>query len=108
MVETPGLAFRILRFFVFLAGDIRRLKCFPYLTWDVSEHQISLDEALRKALPLVRPGDVILHRDDGYLSNCFIGGAMVHASVSWASVQLWRSAIGRMVSSMTASARGRF
>ena len=63
---------------VFLAGDIRRLSHWPFLTWAKDEHKVSYEEALG-ALPLIRYGDVGLHRDRGYLSNLAIPGFMKHA-----------------------------
>jgi hypothetical protein len=70
-----GRAYRRL---VFWAGDIRRISHFPWITWDVHQHLVEYDEAVR-ALPEVRPGDVGLHRDRGYLSNLAIPGFMKHA-----------------------------
>ncbi len=69
---------RAYRRIVFWAGDIRRISHFPWLTWDVHEHLVEYDEALR-ALPEIRPGDVGLHRDRGYFSNMAIPGFMKHA-----------------------------
>jgi hypothetical protein len=65
---------------VFWGGDIRLLGCFPYITWDVHEHLVEYDEAMQ-ALPLIRAGDIGLHRDRGYLSNLAIPGFMKHAWV---------------------------
>jgi hypothetical protein len=76
-----SIMFRLFRWLVFKVGDIRKINHFPKITWDVHEHKISLDEVIRDALPKLQPGDVILHRDDGYLSNLFIGGAMIHAGI---------------------------
>ena len=71
----------LFRRIVFWAGDTRRLHKFPWVTWDVHQHRIDLDEVIRKAIPLLRIGDIILHRDEGYLSNLFIGGFMIHAGI---------------------------
>ena len=62
---------------VFLAGDIRRLKSFPWVTWSVHNHKVCLGEVL-EALPMMQYGDVGLHRDWGYLSNVAIPGFMKH------------------------------
>ena len=77
----PPLPFRILRWLVFWVGDTRKIAHFPWVTWDVHEHKIDLNEVMLDALPLLLPGDIILHRDDGFLSNLFIGGAMIHAGI---------------------------
>ncbi len=69
---------RAWRRLVFWAGDIRHIGHFPWITWDVHEHFVDYDEAAA-ALPEVRPGDVGLHRDRGYLSNLAIPGFMKHA-----------------------------
>lgn len=74
--------FNLFRRIVFLVGDTRRIKKFPWVTWDVHQHEIGLDEVLREALPLLERGDVLLHRDSGYLSNAFIPGAMIHAGLA--------------------------
>lgn len=78
---NPPIPFRIFRFLVFWVGDTRKIAHFPWITWDVHEHKMDLNEVMLDALPLLEPGDIILHRDDGYLSNLFIGGAMIHAGV---------------------------
>ena len=75
------ILFNIFRRIVFLVGDTRRIRHFPWVTWDVSEHEIGLDEVIREALPVLRAGDVPLHRDKGFLSNVFIPGAMIHAGL---------------------------
>ena len=62
---------------VFLAGDIRRLNCFPWVTWSVHDHKVCLGE-IYEALPLIKFGDVGLHRDWGYFSNIAIPGFMKH------------------------------
>jgi hypothetical protein len=71
---------RAWRRIVFLVGDIRKLDSFPYVTWDVHEHEVEYDEAM-EALCYVKAGDVGVHRDKGYLSNCAIPGFMKHAWV---------------------------
>ncbi len=69
---------RAWRRIVLWAGDVRRIGCFPWVTWDVSEHLVEYEEA-QSALPAIRPGDVGLHRERGYLSNLAIPGFMKHA-----------------------------
>lgn len=78
---NPPLLFRAFRWVVFWVGDTRKISHFPWVTWDVHEHKIDLNEVMLEALPLLRPGDIVLHRDDGFLSNLFIGGAMIHAGL---------------------------
>lgn len=78
---NPPVPFRIFRWIVFWVGDTRKISHFPWVTWDVHEHKMDLNEVMLEALPLLEPGDIILHRDDGYLSNLFIGGAMIHAGI---------------------------
>jgi len=68
---------------IFWLGDIRRLSHWPFVTWSKDEHLVSYEEVL-EALPLIRYGDVGLHRDRGYLSNLAIPGFMKHA---WIHVQ---------------------
>ena len=63
---------------VFFSGDIRRLHSFPYVTWAIREHQIDYDEVL-EVLPLIKYGDIGIHRDSGYLSNIAIPGFIKHA-----------------------------
>jgi len=79
--KEHGLAFRALRWTIFWVGDTRRIHHFPWCTWDVHQHRIDLNEVMLEALPILRPGDVILHRDEGFLSNVGIGGVMVHAGI---------------------------
>jgi hypothetical protein len=69
---------RAWRRIVLWGGQVRRLGHFPWVTWDVSEHLVEYEESL-SALPHVRPGDVGLHRERGYLSNLAIPGFMKHA-----------------------------
>jgi hypothetical protein len=63
---------------VFFVGDIRKIQHFPWVTWDVHQHKVRLEEVL-EALPLIKYGDVGVHRDSGYLSNVAIPGYMKHA-----------------------------
>lgn len=80
----PPIQFRILRKLVFLLGDLRwlGLNKFPFcLGWYSYQDEIDLNEVIEEAIPLLEPGDIILHRDDGFVSNLFIGGAMIHAGL---------------------------
>lgn len=63
---------------VFFVGDVRKLGCFPWVTWSLHTHRVHLEEVL-DALPLIKYGDIGLHRDWGYLSNVAIPGFMKHA-----------------------------
>jgi hypothetical protein len=69
---------RAWRRIVLWGGQVRKLGHFPWVTWDVSEHLVEYEEA-QSALPEIRPGDVGLHRERGYLSNLAIPGFMKHA-----------------------------
>jgi hypothetical protein len=63
----------------FWVGDIRRLHAFPWVTW-APHHCTSIDmQDVLTASSLCRPGDIGLHRDSGYLSNCSIPGSFKHA-----------------------------
>ena len=63
---------------MFWIGNVRKLNSFPWVTWDVHEPKISHEE-IDQILSLVRPGDVGVHRDRGFLSNLFIPGIFKHA-----------------------------
>jgi hypothetical protein len=64
-------------------GDIKKINCFPYVTWATHSCLTDFDEIL-EALSLIKYGDIGLHRDVGYLSNSIIPGFMKHA---WIHVQ---------------------
>ena len=63
---------------VYRIGDIHTTSRCPWVSWQVPHHLVDYDEILA-ALPLIRYGDIGLHRDRGYLSNAFIPGFMKHA-----------------------------
>lgn len=63
---------------VFWIGDVRRLNKFPWVTWATHGHKISYKES-REGAVACRPGDIGLHRDEGFLSNLGIPGAFKHA-----------------------------
>ncbi len=65
----------------FWVGDIRRLDSFPWVTWASHDHKIDFKDA-RFASKISRPGDIGIHRDAGFLSNCAIPGAFKHAWVT--------------------------
>ena len=69
---------RIWRDVVLFTGDVHTLNAFPWFSWSSKEHRVKFDELL-EALPLIRFGDIGLHRDIGYLSNLAIPGFMKHA-----------------------------
>lgn len=82
-IPWPGWRNWIWRELVFFTGDIRRLRSFPWFTWSQDAYLITFEEIL-PALPLVKFGDIGLHRSSGFLSNFFIKGFMKHA---WIHVQ---------------------
>ncbi len=57
---------------------MKKLNCFPYVTWATKEHKVDYDEIIA-ALPLIKYGDIGIHRDAGYFSNIAIPGFMKHA-----------------------------
>lgn len=69
---------------VYWVGDIRRISHFPFITWHVHEHLISYEETLQ-ALEHIKPGDIGIHRDRGYLSNVAIPGFMKHGWIHLSS-----------------------
>ncbi len=78
MINIRTIPRRIYRNLVFFLGDIRTLHSFPWTTWSKHSHNVDYDEIL-EALPLIKYGDIGIHRDKGYLSNIFIPGFMKHA-----------------------------
>lgn len=68
----------IWRSIVFFGGDIHRIHSFPYFSWDQSGPPMDYAEAL-EALKFIKPGDIGLHREWGYLSNIAIPGFTKHA-----------------------------
>jgi hypothetical protein len=85
---------RAWRRIVFWAGDVRRIRHFPWVTWDVSEHLVEYREAVA-ALARLRAGDVGLHREKGYLSNLAIPGFMKHAWLHLNGPTRWTAPGGR-------------
>ena len=70
--------YQALRWLVFKIGDIRQKN--TSIAWNKVEPNIDLN-ACEEALSLMEPGDIILHRDFGFLSNLFIGGHYIHAGI---------------------------
>lgn len=64
----------------FWLGDIRRLNKFPWVTWATHHHGLSYRD-MAEGWEVGRPGDVGLHKDNGFLSNLGIPGAFKHAWV---------------------------
>ncbi len=80
----PSRIYQAFRWLVFRIGKTRWLgwKHFPFVvTWAAESRSIDLNEVLLEALPRAQAGDVLLHRDRGFLGNVAIGGAMVHAGL---------------------------
>lgn len=74
--------FKMLRTLVFAIGDLKWTGRWPMpFGWQPADPKITLNEVILEALPLLQPGDVILHRDEGFFSNLFIGGVMIHAGL---------------------------
>lgn len=64
---------------VFNVGHIRRLDHLPYFTvYGYDDHKVSHRDA-REASHVARPGDIGLHRDEGFVSNLAIPGGFKHA-----------------------------
>lgn len=64
---------------LFALFGVRGARSFPWIVWEAREApRVSCEEALA-ALPLVRPGDVGLHRRAGRLANLAVPGFMKHA-----------------------------
>lgn len=75
--------YNIFRWIVFKVGDTRWTgwKHFPFVVeWDAYRAAINQYE-IHEAMKVIRPGDVIVLRHNGFLSNVGIGGAMIHAAV---------------------------
>lgn len=63
---------------IFKLGDIRYIGWPGLVTWASREHELSARD-MRDADAHCLPGDIGLHRDNGYLSNLGIPGAFKHA-----------------------------
>lgn len=88
--DTNSRMFRFFRRLVFLFGDFHLLfenfwelvDTFPLCVgWKKKGHKIDDNVILKEVAPKLEVGDIILHRDSGYLSNLFIGGNLIHAGV---------------------------
>lgn len=74
---------RVYRLIVFKVGDTRWCgwKHFPFIvTWDAVTPRVTGDE-MASVARIIRKGDVLLMRADGYASNLGIGGALIHAAL---------------------------
>ena len=63
---------------VFFCGHLHKIRSFPWITWDENEQEFDFD-GIQEALPLIREGDIGIHREIGYLANVFIPGCFKHA-----------------------------
>jgi hypothetical protein len=94
--DTNSRMFRFFRRLVFLFGDFHLLfenfwelvDTFPLCVgWKKKGHKIDDNVILKEVAPKLEVGDIILHRDSGYLSNLFIGGNLIHACVEIDAMQ---------------------
>jgi len=75
--------YSVFRWAVFKTGDLRWIgwKHFPFIAaWDAYEPLINQYE-VHEAMKILRAGDVIVLRHNGYASNLGIGGTFVHAAL---------------------------
>ncbi len=79
--ERLSLTYRLLRRVVFSVGHVRWTGRPPLFVGCDREPLVSYEECL-SALPLIQPGDIVLHRLGGFLANVCIGGAMIHAGLA--------------------------
>lgn len=89
--KETSVLYRLFRWIVFKVGDTKWLgwRYFPFIiTWHVDTHKIEYNEIMFDAVPDLKPGDIVLHRDEGFLSNWFIGGSMIHAGIYVGDMQL--------------------
>ncbi len=73
----------LFRWLIFKVGDTRWTgwEYFPFVVeWDAYRAKIDQYE-VHEAMKIIRPGDVIVLRHNGFLSNIGIGGAMIHAAI---------------------------
>lgn len=73
----------LFRWIIFKVGDTRWTgwEYFPFVVeWDAYHPKIDQYE-IHEAMKVIRPGDVLVLRHNGFLSNVGIGGAMIHAAV---------------------------
>lgn len=64
---------------VFNVGHIRRLDNFPFFTaYGYDGHKV-IHKDVRRGSAVARPGDIGLHRDEGFVSNLAIPGGFKHA-----------------------------
>jgi hypothetical protein len=77
-MKYHSTAYKLKAKIFFWLGDICRLGSFPWVTWVPKSHKMSFRD-VREASFICRPGDIGLHKDDGFLSNLGIPGAFKHA-----------------------------
>lgn len=86
IVMSPHLQYhstwyKIKAWIVFNLGHIRRLDFFPFFnSYGYDIHMMTLKDA-RNGVAASKPGDVGIHRDNGFLSNLAIPGGFKHAWV---------------------------
>lgn len=78
---------------VLWCGKVRLLNAFPWVTWERSDHEISIEEGM-EAMRLLRAGDIGIHRDKGFLSNVAIPGFMKHAWIHVTGAKVFEPGIG--------------
>lgn len=84
MIMNPALqyhsfSYKVKAWLVFTFGHFRKLDFFPYFTtYGYDVHKMTFKEA-REGSAVSRPGDIGIHRDNGFLSNVAIPGAFKHA-----------------------------
>lgn len=74
------LIYKIWSKFLIIFGELKIVKWFPWIQYDPIEYKMSADK-IRRVLSLVKPGDVLLRRYDGYVDNVFIDGKYSHAGI---------------------------
>ena len=73
------LLYKIKASIIFRFGKLRRLRAFPWATWDgKEEREIDFPE-VRDAQLVIKPGDIGLHNDWGFACNLGIPGGFKHA-----------------------------
>lgn len=72
----------IFRALVFFFGDLKLHRPSPSpITWAKHDHLVKFDEIDYVKRQILEPGDIVIHRDNGYASNAFISGVGIHAGV---------------------------
>lgn len=80
-LQYHSFLYKIKAWIVFTFGHFRRLEFFPFFTtYGYDVHRMTFKDA-RNGSAVSRVGDIGIHRDEGFLSNCAIPGAFKHAWV---------------------------